>query len=128
MNSALDFAGLAAVILAVLSVWKSLSTRRSDKTKSNVEVAESLQDLIDTTTRRNIDLYARQLFLEGEVQNIRADLRMFLKLHEEWSDGIALLLTQLRRSKAQPIWEPDVETIAALNKLKEKYGESSRAS
>lgn len=124
-----DLAGIAAVLLALITLFNSVYKPRAQRYRDNlenagkhfdmtVEAREKLQTLADNAITKQVALYDRIVCLEADVSEMKADLRLFLSIFADWYDGIQLLLRQIRAFGQEPKWEPDVE---ALEKLKQRY-------
>ena len=118
-NLSLDLAGIAALVLALVTLYTTLRNSKSDRTKTKINVVKELQDLAETATSKNTKLIERVCNLEAEFITMKGDLNQFLNLQTEWYEGIQLLVAQIRKNKQVPVWEPD---LSNLEKLKEKYG------
>lgn len=129
MDNGFDLAGIAAVLLALITLFQTVYKPRSKRTSEDLDNAgksfdmqiqarEKLQVLADSAINKQVALYDRIVCLEADVSEMKADLRLFLSLLADWYDGIQLLLAQIRDLGHVPKWEPDVE---ALEKLKQRY-------
>lgn len=118
--SNLDLAGIAAVLLAAVTLYTTLRNNRTDKAKTKVDIVKELTALAESATSKNIKLTQRLNDLECEVIEVKGDIRLFINLHDEWYQGIELLMAQIRKRGQEPVWSPD---LTALNKLKEIYKE-----
>lgn len=116
--SNLDLAGIAALVLAILTLYNTLRNRKSDTVKKKVDIVKELTDLAESATSRNIELTRKLNDLECEFIELKGDLQLFTNLQEEWLDGITLLIAQIRKRGQEPVWEPD---LTDLIKLKETY-------
>jgi hypothetical protein len=118
MNWSLDYAGIAALIIALVTLAKTFISSKSDVAKEKLDLVTRYQELADKSATRSVDLLTRVTYLESEFIVMKADLRTFYYLHMEWSDGISVLLEQIEKANGAPLWEPD---LRPLEKLREKY-------
>ncbi len=118
--SNLDLAGIAAVVLAFLTLYNTFKNKKNDDTKTKIDVLKQLTDLADSATSKNIELTRKVNDLECSMIEVKGDIKLFISLHDEWYQGIELLIAQVRKRGQEPVWVPD---LTALKKLKEIYKE-----
>lgn len=113
-----DLAGIAALIIALVTLARSIYVQKPEATKLRLDSIQQLQSLVDTATTKNVQLYQRVVDLEGDLGIIKADLREVIRIQEEWQVGISILIGQIKECNITPAWEPD---LSGSHKLKEKY-------
>lgn len=120
--SNLDLAGIAALVLAIITLYNTLRNTKTDTTKKKLDIVKDLTELADTATSRNVALTKKLNDLECEIIEVKGDIKLFITLHDEWYQGIQLLIAQIRKRGQEPVWSPD---LSALNELKEIYKDKS---
>jgi len=117
-----DLAGIAALILSLIAIIKMFWPGPSQAKKDKLDAYKQLEEMVDNTINKNLDLQrlvmTQNTKFDREMGTLRKDLAETICILSEWYEGVQRLLAQIRKSKANPVWEPDLER---LNYLKEKY-------
>ena len=72
-----DIAGLAALLIALVTLYKTFTTGTTEKAKQKSEVTKALQELADQTIERNINLRRRVRNLENQITDMKGDIQLF---------------------------------------------------
>lgn len=95
----LDLAGVAALILAFVAVWKSW---RGEPT-SKADAAKTWQEMVDKCARV-------QQELQGEINEMCDRLDDLETELAEYREGVDKLITQLEENKITPVWRPKMRS------------------
>ena len=99
-----DIAGIAALLIAIITLYKTFVTGSSEKTKAKSEVTKALQDLADQTIEKNINLRRRVRNLENDITELKGDIQLFTILcqqcrHEAQDPHIQKLIEKYRKDE-----------------------------
>jgi hypothetical protein len=111
MNSSLDLAGMAALLISLITLWRTFKVGPHDIRKSRADVSSQLQELVDKTACRNVELTKRVLAFENDKALMLADLRTLLIYTGE-------LIAHPRSAAILS------RGVSLLEKFNAKYGES----
>jgi soluble cytochrome b562 len=90
-----DLAGMAALILAVVAIWKAWK----GEPKDNADAAKLWQEMSAECARKQSEMQSQITMLQTRM----ADLELELSAYK---DGVDLLIGQLERLKQVPVWKP----------------------
>lgn len=77
MNLTFDIAGVAALLLALITLYKTFQTGKLEATNKKSDVTRALQELTDSTIEKNITLRRRVQNLENQITELRGDITKF---------------------------------------------------
>lgn len=92
---AFDYAGIGALILAVVAIYKAW---RGDP-KADAEATRTWQEMTATASKRNKEMQDEIDSMCARLDEIEAELSYY-------KEGVGKLLAQLESMDVKPVWHP----------------------
>lgn len=102
----LDYAGLAALILAAVTLYRTFRTVPREDKKLEADAAQQFQEIAAMVGEKNKELIERIHSSEEKIDQLEAEVKRLSRLITEWEIGINKLCDQLHDVGIEPVWTP----------------------
>lgn len=102
----LDFAGIAALILAAVTLYRTFRTAPKENKKLEADAAQQFQEIAAMVGEKNKELIERVHANEEKIDTLEAEVKRLSRLITDWEIGISKLCDQLHDVGIEPVWTP----------------------
>lgn len=120
MQLTIDIAGIAALILAAVALFKAIRVTPHEETATDAEAVVKFANAAGVTVDQMIAALKREDetnkalgIMRTDIEALRNEAKKREALIEEWQMGIEILIKQLKRNNLDPEWTPQNGRVAS---------------